>query len=148
MKLIAHRGLFQGPNHQKENSPEQIELALSRGYDCEIDLWVVGHDLFLGHDSPTYPIKPEYLNDNRFWIHAKNLDALYWLSNTSGLNYFWHEADQYAMTSDRHIWTLKQHDCTDRTVVMVVDQPDPSLLKSGCYAICSDYSDMLREAEN
>lgn len=146
-KLIAHRGLFQGPDARSENSPAQIDRALARGYDCEIDLWVIDGQHYLGHDEPTYPVTVEYLANPGFWIHAKNLQALYWASTNLGLNYFWHEADQYAITGAGYIWTLKQHDCTDRTVIMVVDQPDRNLLQSGCHAICSDYSDILTGAE-
>jgi len=53
MKLIAHRGLTQGPNKELENKPEQIISALDQGYDCEIDLWTVNSDFYLGHDAPT-----------------------------------------------------------------------------------------------
>ena len=72
MKYIAHRGLFNGPNRELENSPDQIDQALALGYDCEIDLWVVNNELYLGHDGPKYKITKEYLNNDKFWIHAKN----------------------------------------------------------------------------
>jgi glycerophosphoryl diester phosphodiesterase len=41
MKLIAHRGLTDGPNKDLENSPEQILKAIDQGFDCEIDLWII-----------------------------------------------------------------------------------------------------------
>jgi hypothetical protein len=47
MKLIAHRGLFNGPDVNLENRPQQIETALSRGFDCEVDLWIVDGNMFL-----------------------------------------------------------------------------------------------------
>jgi hypothetical protein len=42
MKLIAHRGLVNGPHKQFENQPHIVKTALEAGFDCEIDLWVVG----------------------------------------------------------------------------------------------------------
>ena len=86
MKLIAHRGLTQGPNKDLENNPDQILKAKNQGYDCEIDLWKINADLWLGHDAPQYPISQKFLDRNyeSIWIHAKNLNALYFL--TGGLS--------------------------------------------------------------
>jgi hypothetical protein len=56
MKLIAHRGLVDGPNATTENHPDQIKTAWSLGFDCEIDLRVVDGKLWLGHDEPQYQI--------------------------------------------------------------------------------------------
>ncbi len=39
MIYIAHRGLFQGPDKEKENHPDQIRKALKKRYDCEVDVW-------------------------------------------------------------------------------------------------------------
>ena len=47
MKLIAHRGLFNGPNKELENNPDQIEKAWNLGFDCEIDLLIIKKQLFL-----------------------------------------------------------------------------------------------------
>ena len=57
MKFIAHRGLFQGPDKDKENNPDQICEALEKGFDVEIDLRCdENNNLFLGHDYNQYPI--------------------------------------------------------------------------------------------
>jgi hypothetical protein len=37
MKLIAHRGLMFGSDKTNENAPYQIESALDKGFDAEID---------------------------------------------------------------------------------------------------------------
>ena len=63
MKLIAHRGLTDGPNAELENNPEQIHKSLSAGYDCEIDLWYVNGELYLGHDEPQYAINRDFLRE-------------------------------------------------------------------------------------
>ena len=77
MKLIAHRGLMNGPDPKIENHPDQIQLALAEGFDVEVDVWYhVDTGFMLGHDEPTYSVLSSFLDDPRFWIHAKNLDAL------------------------------------------------------------------------
>ena len=79
MKFIAHRGLFQGPDKDKENNPDQICEALGKGFDVEIDLRCdESNNLFLGHDYNQYPISKDFLLDSidRFWIHCKDLEAL------------------------------------------------------------------------
>ena len=38
MKLIAHRGLMFGSDKTNENAPYQIESALDKGFDAEVDL--------------------------------------------------------------------------------------------------------------
>lgn len=106
MILIAHRGLFDGPNKEKENSPEQIELALSKGYDCEIDVWFQNNEWWLGHDGPQYKVDADFISKQGLWIHCKNLDALYELSSSPiQFNYFWHQDDDFTLTSTQYIWT-------------------------------------------
>ena len=62
MKYIAHRGLLDGPNKEKENKPEQIEYTLKQGFDCEIDVWKIDEIFFLGHDSPQYEIEKQFFS--------------------------------------------------------------------------------------
>ena len=57
MKMIAHRGLLSGPDKDLENRPEQIDTALSKGFEAEVDVWVVdGQKFMLGHDQPLYQL--------------------------------------------------------------------------------------------
>lgn len=146
MRLIAHRGLTQGPNAKLENRPEQICLSLSQGFDCEIDLQVIQGELWLGHDSPCYKINHEFLEAAGLWIHAKNLDALYLLTNT-GFNYFWHQADDCVLTSRGYIWTYPEKPLTPLSIRLMPEWADPELntvIDSNCYGICSDYVLKLR----
>lgn len=149
MKYIAHRGLFKGPNPRTENMPDQINQALNEGYDCEVDLWIYADRLYLGHDSPQYNITHEYLNDTRFWIHAKNLEALCWLRNSPiKYNYFWHESDKFTLTSDEYIWTNPGNQLSPISIMVMPEHEDSSLdITRGvnCYAICSDYVEKIRE---
>ena len=147
MKLIAHRGLTNGPNKQFENHPNQILKALSLGFDCEIDLWVIEGKLFLGHDSNQYPINRSYLEDNcsLLWIHAKNLEALLWLIGTS-FTYFWHQNDDYTLTSNNYIWTYPGKPLTKNSICVLPELQDTEfnkMLNFSCYGICSDYVNII-----
>ena len=140
MKLIAHRGLINGPNKRIENQPVTIKSSLEKGYDCEIDLWVLDDRFYLGHDEPQYNITREFLNQPGLWIHAKNLTALHWLLDTD-LNYFWHELDKYTLTSRGYIWAYPGNRVTDRSVQVMPEMADLTLsnLDWDCFAICSDW---------
>jgi hypothetical protein len=145
MKYIAHRGLTQGPNKLLENHPEQIRKSLDQNYDCEIDLWVVNSELYLGHDEPQYLVDEQFINQMRLWIHAKNLAAFRWLRNTH-TNYFWHENDQYTLTSHQWIWTFPGMDLTSISVMVMPEVIDSTLeicKNVQCYAICSDFIEII-----
>ena len=108
--LIAHRALFEGPNPELENHPDQIRRALEAGYNAEIDVRLIDGKWWLGHDGPTYEITPEFLTQDGLWIHAKNIESLASLrlgETQSGnpLNYFWHQEDDVAVTSAGWVWT-------------------------------------------
>lgn len=143
MKYIAHRGLFQGPDKNKENSPEQILLALSKGYDCEIDVWRIRDEWWLGHDGPTYKIDEEFLGRHGLWIHCKNLDALYELSvRPVRYIYFWHQEDDFTLTSNEFIWTYPGKHLSNNSIAVVPERAKKSweYAKSvSIYGVCTDY---------
>ena len=147
MKLIAHRGLFRGPDPELENRPEQIGLALSQGYDCEIDVWCKGGQLWLGHDEPKHYITFSFVIQPGLWIHAKNFEALNWLAErTKGVHYFWHEQDQYTLTSTGYIWSYPNVELSERTIQLMPEWSDPDLnnIDRSCYGVCSDYVELIR----
>ncbi len=158
MKLIAHRGNIKGPDISRENSPEYVEEALSAGYNVEIDIRYNPYDkkLYLGHDEPQYPIDWFWLGKYKdfLWIHCKNLEALYEFSyGTSGFNYFWHQEDDFTLTSRNYIWTYPGKSYTPKSVIVMpennlnVNKFD-QLLVYGCYGICSDYVEYIRKNNN
>jgi len=146
MIYIAHRGLTDGPDINLENRPEQIEYALSEGFDCEIDLWVVNSELYLGHDKPDYPIDIKFLEKFGLWIHAKNLAALLWLTDTN-FTYFWHESDKFTLTSNNFIWTYPDNELTGKSICVMPEWKDPEFknIPTNCFGICSDYVRKLRD---
>jgi hypothetical protein len=146
MKLIAHRGLINGPDKSLENNPEQILKSLSKGYDCEIDLWYVNSELYLGHDAPQYAIDKDFLKEMGLWIHAKNLAALRFLTDTS-YNYFWHQEDDFTLTSHRYIWAYPGKELTMRSIMVMPEREDKTLsnVKNAlCYGVCSDFVELLK----
>ena len=82
MFLVSHRGNYEMPNKETENTPRQISLMLEMGWNIEVDVWYDGEQLYLGHDEPRYEIEIEFLKNDKLWCHAKNLQALqYMLEN-------------------------------------------------------------------
>ena len=109
MKLIAHRGNWAGKKADYENNPLYVLEAIKLGYDVEIDLRMQNGCLWLGHDTSQYKIDDQYLLNNKvhLWVHAKNLDAVTWLSKNK-LCWFWHQKDALTMTSTGVIWAYPE----------------------------------------
>jgi len=141
MKLIAHRGLVNGPNKNLENQPAQITKSLEQGFDCEVDLWCFNDRLYLGHDGPQYNITEEFINQPGLWIHAKHLESLEYLTTTD-LNYFWHQEDDYTLTSKGYIWTYPGIKLSKHGIMVMPETADSTLQSTigvECFAVCSDY---------
>ncbi|MGA1101956.1 MAG: hypothetical protein ACO3VB_09330, partial [Opitutales bacterium] len=134
MKIISHRGNLSGPS-EKENSANQIIETIKQGFDCEVDVWCIDSKIFLGHDAPTYRIEERFLHQDGLWIHAKNLEALDWLYNTS-LNYFWHETDKVTITSHGYIWCYPGIFLESGITVL---QNREEYLPEKILGICTDY---------
>jgi hypothetical protein len=108
MKFIAHRANLHGPNKKKENSVEYILEAIRSGFEVEMDVWLINGKWILGHDGPEHPVEFSFIEQNaeHLWCHAKNVEALHALlgktkENPNGkLKCFWHEEDQYTITSN------------------------------------------------
>lgn len=138
MILIAHRGNTTGRNAEKENDPDQIELVISQGYEVEVDVRLIKGQMYLGHDGPERPITASWLDSikERAWIHCKNLGALSHL-NGSDFNYFWHDTDDYTITSKGHIWVYPGKPFNEQCVVVM-----PEAWSEGealdCRGVCSD----------
>ena len=137
MKLISHRGNLNGKIPNEENSPEYILNALDKGFDVEIDVWYKNNNFYLGHDIPKYQIKSEFLENKRLWCHAKNLDALFNLSKITSI-YFWHQKDDYTLTSNGYIWTYPGKILTGKSICVL---PETTKLNKifNCSGICSDF---------
>jgi hypothetical protein len=149
MKLIAHRGLTNGPDSNLENLPGQILLSLQADYDCEIDVRYINGKWMLGHDNPDYEVPFEFLEQPGLWIHAKNLEALYVLGADAKLNFFWHQEDDFTLTSQGYIWTYPGKPLTTQSVCVMPEwdkELDLTTFKPDCHGICSDYVNLIKTA--
>jgi len=99
MLFISHRGNLNGKNKDIENNPIYINEIIKK-YNVEIDVWKTNDGLFLGHDLPQYKIDEEFLVDNKdkFIIHCKNDDALFYLKNNQ-LHIFYHTNDEFTISN-------------------------------------------------
>ena len=152
MKIIAHRGNLDGPCPETENNPEQINKCLDFGYDVEVDVrWDPATDrIWLGHDDAQNMVSWYWLaNRSQYlWVHCKDIATLHAFSTkTSGYNYFWHQHDDYALTSKHNIWSYPNQTYTSNTVIVMpeLNNLSPDLLKvTNCFGICSDYPQRYR----
>ena len=141
MILISHRGNLEGKNTERENHPDYIDEAISKGYDVEIDVWYEDGKLLLGHDEPQYEVSLEWLENRSpsLWIHCKNMDALsyfneYGDTKSSQFNYFSHDVDMGVLTSHNYIWSTNLY---NRGILVLpeVFNKEPN---EGTMGICSD----------
>jgi len=142
MKLIAHRGLVDGPDKAFENHPKRIKLSLEQGFDCEVDLRVVNGELYLGHDEPQYKIDESFLKTPGLWIHCKNTEALEFCYDDIKLNYFWHDTDDYTITSRGWVWTYPGKVVPKWGIAVMPEWNDPTLSSEMLLkynGICSDF---------
>ena len=153
MIYIAHRGNIGGQNTELENSPNYVDDAIQLGYQVEVDLWIREKELFLGHDAPQYPISEEWLAGriNHLWVHCKNPEALDFLRNHTtcdiGLHYFWHQEDDYTITSNGIIWAYpgkSLHGGHNIVCVMPERANYNNEQITSCYAVCSDFVSNLK----
>lgn len=141
MKIIAHRGNITGPNKDQENHPDYIDKALNLGYDVEIDLRIKDNILYLGHDTPDYKIDIDFIKDrqDKLWIHCKDIESLIFCNcYLSDCNYFWHQEDDYTLTSKGYIWAYPSKKIYSNKSVCVLPEVDDTYAYM-CYAVCSDY---------
>ena len=139
MILISHRGNISGAHPEDENSPLYIVKALDMGYQVEIDVWLIDGAFYLGHDEPQYKIRESFLMNNSFWCHAKNLEALSRLIKLD-VNCFWHENDDFTLTSNRKIWTYPNKQVNENSVI-VCKNIEETIKYSNMqiFGICSDF---------
>lgn len=144
MKLISHRGNLTGPDLATENTEFQINLAISLGYDVEVDVWYVGDELKLGHDYPKNKTTLEFLQRDSIWAHAKNLPALEYLLNNN-VHCFWHENDARVLTSRNFIWTYPHKDTVKNSVIVELSNK-LTLVNTDIYGVCGDYVEEWKAA--
>ena len=141
MIYISHRGNLKGANPNLENNPAQVKSCLAKGLHCEIDVWFINGHFFLGHDGPVYAVKEKFLENKKLWCHAKNLSALEKMSSNSKIHSFWHETDQFTLTSKGYIWTFPDRPVCAKSIIVKLNRGSDfnPMSEPKCYGICSDY---------
>jgi len=136
MYLISHRGNINGIQKDEENKPEYINKALEKGFDVEIDVRFSKGKFFLGHDFNQYEIDYNFLSNKKIWCHAKTSEALLALYGTNA-HYFWHQEDDYTITSKGYIWTYPGKKLFSKSICVL---PEIANYKEiNCMGICSDF---------
>lgn len=137
--FISHRGNVTGPTPD-ENEPGYVANALKKGYNVEVDVWLIEGQWLLGHDHPTYDVSASWLNNKKLWLHCKNVEALSFLSDCNqNHHYFWHENDRYALTSKCFVWTHPGIYIPSQNGIAVMPEKAPSWNLTNAVGICSDY---------
>jgi hypothetical protein len=140
MILISHRGNIDGCFESYENEPTYIDLAISKGYDVEVDVWYKDSILWLGHDNPQYGVDFRWFRDrlSKLWVHCKNLEALsYFRECGYDINYFWHQEDAATLTSKNHIWVYPGKQPIKNSIAVMPELYNDNITQ--CIGICSDY---------
>ena len=140
--LISHRGNLTGSNKDLENNPSYIEKAINLGFDVEVDVYFKKNQLFLGHDEPIFKIDVSFLKNKKIWCHAKNIESLDYLLNFNDIHVFWHQNDDFTLTSRGYIWTYPGKYVTNKSILVL----DKNISKQNlpvCMGICSDYVSYL-----
>jgi len=143
MIYISHRGNVDGPDKELENSPGYIKNTLCMGFHVEVDVWLVGSDFYLGHDYPKYKTTKEFLSNERFLCHCKNVSSLESLLE-NGIHCFSHESDSYAFTSRGFVISHPGLSCSSKKLIIM--KPEFYTEKRPeCFGVCSDYIYPYRE---
>lgn len=153
MRIIAHRGLLEGPDESLQNDPSQVLKALNSGFEAEIDVWFEKGKWYLGHDTMDHEIPPAFLAYPGLWIHCKNIPAFYNLKRLANkINFFYHESDKIVLTSNGDAWTyFGLPETMDPQAICVMPEVTYSweeinlMVKSGKWAgMCSDWPIKIR----
>lgn len=149
MKLIAHRGNTNGPSADTENTCAAVDSAIEQGFDAEIDVWVFGEKIFLGHDAPSLEVSKKWMNERQhsLWVHCKNTEAVgYFL--LKGFNCFFHDVDAYTITSDGFVWAYPGMPAAGDKCIAVMPEyvlPVSEYGFKSYYGVCSDFVSEIRE---
>jgi len=138
MIIISHRGNTSGSVEEYENHPDVINDILVKGIDCEIDVWYLNDKFYLGHNFPKYEIDNSFIMKKGLWCHAKNLPALYEMSKYDTVNFFWHQEDDFTLTSQNIIWTYPGKTTTKKSIIVDTSKNWRNK-KYDCMGVCVDW---------
>lgn len=140
MIKIAHRGNVDGPS-VLENSPGFLLDAVQKGFDIEVDVRSIDGRWFLGHDKAQYPVGDMFIDQikDRAWFHCKNLESLEKL-NKKNHKFFWHQNDDFTLTSNGYIWTYPGKNVTSKSIIVDLNLENKYI---DVYGVCTDYVSLI-----
>jgi len=144
MIKIAHRGNIRGKFDDQENNPEYLFHAIDMGYDVEVDVWILNHKVYFGHDRDEKlygPVDAKVVLDlkEHAWFHCKNIEALEFFSASNhDFKFFWHQEDDYTLTSNGYIWTYPGKRYGARSILVDLRLEDFPY-EGSIYGVCSDW---------
>mgnify|MGYP001254295036 FL=1 len=137
MRLISHRGNLDGPQ-ECDNVISTLE-EVSKEMLVEVDVWYMQHGWYLGHDGPERAVSFDFIANPNFILHAKNLQALCKLTGTN-LHYFWHQEDDFTLTSKQLIWTYPRKEVTPRSIIVCQTAEEAvEYSTKDVWGICTDF---------
>lgn len=104
MIKIAHRGNYAGRVIKRENTPDYVQEAIDAGYNVMVDAWLLDREWYLGYMFPITVVDKEFFERPEIWVHAMNLVGYVSLYNNPKVHVFWHNKDDFAITSKGIKW--------------------------------------------
>ena len=140
MIFIAHRGNTAGQNLARENHPCYINEALEKGFDAEIDVWYKREKFWLGHDNPQHEVEEVFLENEKLWCHAKDIETFQRLLQNDKIHCFFHQEDDVTLTSRKIMWTFPGCQLTDSSICVMPERVNQAYKDiMGALGICSDF---------
>ena len=138
MIVISHRGNLTGKNLDTENTVKQLELVMSKNIPVEVDVRNIFGQWYLGHDQHDNKIDVQFLLQNKdmMWCHAKNIEALEKMLDI-GLHCFWHQTDEYTLTSKGIVWAYPSF-YTSVGILVMPSKDFIDNLNRPIYGLCVD----------
>ena len=158
MLLISYRGIVDGNNFQDANTPTQIGKARSAGFSVMIDVWRQDGKIYLGSDQPITEVTEKYIQGNRYWLNARNIDMRDWLLTQSTSlypNWFYFTAPTppppYVTASNGKLITPGTVPVNNNSVIFLPEIDDTAMfstVKLRCFGIISSYLTYIRRMRN
>lgn len=148
MILISHRGNIREILPERENHPDYIDEAIDQGYGVEMDVRLIGGQLYLGHDEPQYLVNVDWLvaRNKHLWIHTKNFAALSYLINRD-VRTFYHQKENHTIINNCNlIWSHELSEADENSIIPLISKEDIARqpIPTNVYGICSDFVELLR----
>jgi hypothetical protein len=152
MLIISHRGNLTGCDPNNENRLETIEYVISKGFSVEVDLRIYNDKPYFGHDEPQYETSLNFLKniDSFLWVHCKDKNSFEYALKYN-LNCFWHDTDDYTMTSKGYVWAYPGKESVGNLCIGVMPEkfwpPGDTIINKKFFGICTDipiaYQDII-----